>query len=94
MAERIGTLRWGGVYNEAVTVSVSGSAERGIVPVGIHVRGSSHHLEIRDNRIHDVETRFEGAEGGGAAERRGESSRGWRRASLRARRNPRNRPQK
>jgi hypothetical protein len=109
----------GGVYNEAVTVSVSGSAElgktrfesfpgelavldgtgldvpdgasglflvvdksylvlrgfelrnyssaeRGIVPVGIYIGGSSHDIEIRDNRIHHIETRFEGADGGDA----------------------------
>jgi len=26
------------------------------VPMGIHVRGASHHIEIRDNRVHDIRT--------------------------------------
>ncbi len=42
------------------------TAERGIVPAGIQIRGASHHVEIRDNRIHGIETRFPGATGGDA----------------------------
>jgi hypothetical protein len=42
------------------------SAERDVVPVGIHVRGASHHVELSENRIHHIETRFPGAEGGDA----------------------------
>ena len=42
------------------------SAERDVVPVGIHVRGASHHVEISENRIHHIETRFAGAVGGDA----------------------------
>ncbi|RLC01412.1 MAG: hypothetical protein DRI57_31140 [Deltaproteobacteria bacterium] len=96
----------GGVYNEQVTINVSGSEAGGYiifrnyegetsvlngegftegsafliedqsriilqgfeilnyqtdipnaVPVGIHIRGASHHIEIRDNRIHDIRTK-------------------------------------
>jgi hypothetical protein len=32
------------------------TAVPGAVPVGIHVTGSSHHIQIRNNRIHAIET--------------------------------------
>ncbi len=32
------------------------SSERDTVPVGINIRGASHHIEIRDNLIHNIET--------------------------------------
>lgn len=42
------------------------SAERGVTPGGVHVRGASHHVEIRDNRIHDIATNYPGTPGGDA----------------------------
>jgi hypothetical protein len=32
-----------------------GTTAAGRVPVGIHVRGTSHHIEIRNNKIHHIE---------------------------------------
>ena len=32
------------------------SSTKNIVPAGIHVRGTSHHIELRNNHIHHIET--------------------------------------
>ena len=109
----------GGVYSEAVTLRVSGSASGGmitfqnypgetpildgtditvpaddnglflivdqsylvikgfelrdyrssvtdVVPVGIHVRGTSHNIEVRNNRVHAIETNVKSSSGGDA----------------------------
>jgi len=32
------------------------TSTRDVVPAGIHVRGTSHHIELRNNRIHHIET--------------------------------------
>jgi hypothetical protein len=42
------------------------SAAKGIVTVGIHVRGASHHIELRGNEIHHIEPNFTGKNGGDA----------------------------
>ena len=42
------------------------TAERNIVPAGVLILGASHHVEVSANHIHDIETRFPGAEGGDA----------------------------
>ena len=38
------------------------TAERNIVPAGVLILGASHHVEVSANHIHDIETRFPGAE--------------------------------
>jgi hypothetical protein len=42
------------------------TAVRYRVPVGIYILGTSHHIELRDNKIHDIETNFSGRDGGDA----------------------------
>ena len=37
-----------------------------LVPMGISIRGSAFHIQIRDNRIHHIETNYPGSEGGDA----------------------------
>jgi parallel beta-helix repeat protein len=42
------------------------TATSGLVPVGIHVRGASHHIELRNNYVHHIETNYTGKDGGDA----------------------------
>jgi parallel beta-helix repeat protein len=42
------------------------TAARYRVPVGIYVLGTSHHLELRGNKIHHIETNYNGSDGGDA----------------------------
>lgn len=51
---------------EGITLRNYGTAQRYMVPVGILVDGESHHIEIVGNRIHDIETRYNGYDGGDA----------------------------
>lgn len=42
------------------------TATKNRVPVGINLRGTSHHVELRKNRIHHIETNYAGSSGGDA----------------------------
>lgn len=42
------------------------TAQRYRVPIGVWIRGNSHHITILGNRIHDIRTDYPGASGGDA----------------------------
>jgi hypothetical protein len=42
------------------------TAARDRTPVGIHLRGATHHVVLRGNHVHDVETNYPGSDGGNA----------------------------
>lgn len=42
------------------------SSTRNVVPIAIHITGASHHIDIVDNVLHDMGTRYEGKNGGDA----------------------------
>jgi len=51
---------------EGLTLRNLKTAVRDLVPIGILIENESSHIEIVDNVIHDIETRFNGLDGGDA----------------------------
>lgn len=51
---------------EGITLRNYGTAQRYMVPVGILVEGESHDIKLVGNRIHGIETRYNGYDGGDA----------------------------
>ena len=51
---------------EGLTLRNLKTATRDLVPIGILIENESSHIEIVDNVIHDIETRFNGLDGGDA----------------------------
>lgn len=51
---------------EGLTLRNLKTATRYLVPIGILVENESHHIEIVDNVIHDIETNYNGLDGGDA----------------------------
>jgi hypothetical protein len=51
---------------EGLTLRNLKTATRYLVPIGILVENESHHIELVDNVIHDIETNYNGLDGGDA----------------------------
>jgi hypothetical protein len=51
---------------EGLTLRNLKTATRDLVPIGILVENESHHIELVDNVIHDIETNYNGLDGGDA----------------------------